>query len=140
MTAAAERMRRSRARRRGGMRVIPFEVRTAEVEALVRAGLLDPARRDDRNAIAAALGKLMDQLPPECWDAPLAGSGLVSFKLNPGFVDHLVTLGWIPTTTPRDRDTIKAGLVGFIQRASALSVQAPHPFRADRHATAGRSR
>jgi hypothetical protein len=31
--------------------------------------LLDPARREDRAAIARALGRLLDQIPPARWDA-----------------------------------------------------------------------
>jgi hypothetical protein len=139
MSDAAERMRRSRKRRRDGQRCVTVVVLDREIAALVTHGLLDPVARNDRHAIAAALGKLLDQLPPECWDARLASSGLVSLKLNSSFIDHLVTLGWLLEATPRDRATIKAGLVGFIQRACALSGQAPYPFRADMHATGGRS-
>ena len=44
---AAERMRHSRERRRDGMRVIPFEIRDEEIEALVKRGLLDPVARNE---------------------------------------------------------------------------------------------
>jgi hypothetical protein len=60
-------MRLSRLRRRDGMRVIPFEVRDAEIEGLVTHGLLDPARRNDREAIARALGNLIDRIPVSWW-------------------------------------------------------------------------
>jgi hypothetical protein len=66
-TTAAERMRLSRLRRRDGMRVVPFEVRDAEIEGLVTHGLLDPARRNDREAIARALGNLIDRIPVSWW-------------------------------------------------------------------------
>jgi len=56
-------MRLSRKRRRGGIRVIPFEVRNSEVDNLVAVKLLDPAHRDDRAAIARALGNLLDWIP-----------------------------------------------------------------------------
>ena len=64
---AAERMRLSRLRRRDGMRVVPFEVRDAEIEGLVTHGLLDPSCRNDREAIARALGNLIDRIPPSWW-------------------------------------------------------------------------
>jgi hypothetical protein len=65
---AARRMRVSRSRRRHGRRVVPFEVRDLEVHRLIDLKLLDPARRDDREAIADALGALLDCLPAECWN------------------------------------------------------------------------
>ena len=70
LTPAAERMRLTRQRRRDGMRVIPFEVRDEEIEALVARGLLDPVARNDRSAIARAMGNLFDAVPPERWPVP----------------------------------------------------------------------
>jgi hypothetical protein len=64
---AAKRMRVARSRRRHGQRVVPFEARNSEIDRLVDLNLLDPARRDDREAIAAALGAFLDDLPAECW-------------------------------------------------------------------------
>jgi len=64
---AAERMRVTRQRRRDGLRIIPFEIRDDEVEGLVAHGLLDPVARNDRNAIARALGGLLDAVPPRRW-------------------------------------------------------------------------
>lgn len=58
---SAERMRALRERRAKALRVIPFEIRDAEVDALIRHGLLAQAGRDDRDAIAAALGRLLDR-------------------------------------------------------------------------------
>ena len=64
---AAERMRVTRQRRRDGLRIIPFEIRCDEIEGLVTRGLLDPVARNDRNAIARALGGLLDAVPPRRW-------------------------------------------------------------------------
>ena len=64
---AARHMRLTRSRRRGGMRVVPFEVRDTEVDGLIAVKLLDPARRNDRVAIVRALGKLLDRLPVGWW-------------------------------------------------------------------------
>jgi hypothetical protein len=64
---ASERMRLSRLRRRDGMRVIRFEICDAEIKGLVTHGLLDPARRNDREAIARALGNLIDRIPVSWW-------------------------------------------------------------------------
>ena len=138
LSASAERMRVARQRRRDGLRCIPLEIRDDEIEALVTAGLLRSDARNDPNAIAAALGKLLDRLPPECWGAAPESPELVNLKLNPSFIAHLATLGWLPAATARDRATIKAGVVGFTQRACTLSVQTPAPFRADRNITGGR--
>jgi hypothetical protein len=67
ISPGAERMRRSRQRRRNGLRCIPFEVRYSEVDGLVTLGLLDPVTRNDEHAIGRALGKLLDTVPPERW-------------------------------------------------------------------------
>ena len=55
LVSSAERMRRHRARRRDGMRCLMVELHDTEINALVRAGLLKPETRHDRNAIADAL-------------------------------------------------------------------------------------
>ena len=54
-TPAAERMRRHRERRRDGLRCLWIELHEMELDALVRAGLLEPQSRHDENAIADAL-------------------------------------------------------------------------------------
>ena len=54
-TPAAERMRRHRERRREGLRCLWVEVHETELDAFVRAGLLEPQSRHDENAIADAL-------------------------------------------------------------------------------------
>jgi hypothetical protein len=60
-SSAADRMRRSRERRRERLRIVQFAVRDIEVDALVSHGLLDPTDRKDRAATARALGRLLDQ-------------------------------------------------------------------------------
>jgi hypothetical protein len=64
----ARRMREARERRRSGLRIIPFQIRDAEVAALVRLGYVSPDRAADRRALAMAVGRLLDHLPPpERW-------------------------------------------------------------------------
>jgi hypothetical protein len=74
-SAAADRMRRSRERRRKGLRCIPFNVRDEEIDNLIELELLDPTHRGDRAAIARALGKLMDKIPFTWWEAALRQRG-----------------------------------------------------------------
>jgi hypothetical protein len=54
-SAAAERMRRHRERRREGLRCLTIELRETEMDALVRMGLLRPEMRNDANAVIEAL-------------------------------------------------------------------------------------
>ena len=68
---AAERMRLSRARRRKGLRMIRFAIRDSEVDGLVNHGLLDTACRNDRVAVAKALGGLLDRFPISRWQLAL---------------------------------------------------------------------
>ena len=58
--SSADRMRRSRELRRKGLRHIGLDVRDSEIAELVRRQLLAEADRHDREAIATALGKLLD--------------------------------------------------------------------------------
>jgi hypothetical protein len=57
---AAERMRRSRDRRKHGMRCFTLELRDAEISALVRRGLIAPDQRNDRRSIIRAMYEFLD--------------------------------------------------------------------------------
>ena len=52
---AADRMRRSRQRRRDGLRSYRLDLRESEIEALVRRGLLPANEQTNRNAIIKAM-------------------------------------------------------------------------------------
>jgi hypothetical protein len=52
---AAERMRRHRERRRGGLRCLIIELRETEIDALARNGFLKTDARNDLRAIEMAL-------------------------------------------------------------------------------------
>jgi hypothetical protein len=54
-SAAAERMRLHRERRRQGLRCLTIEVRESEIDTLVRMGLLKSEMRNDANAIIEAV-------------------------------------------------------------------------------------
>jgi hypothetical protein len=60
-SAPAERMRLYRNRKRGGLRVVPLQVRESERKALVRMGLLAEGTREDRDAIAEAIYRFFDK-------------------------------------------------------------------------------
>ena len=57
---AAERMRRSRERRRDGMRCLSVELRATEVAALIRRGFLKADARNDPYAVLEALHQFLD--------------------------------------------------------------------------------
>ena len=63
LSPGAQRMRRYRERRRRGLSCIKVQLRRSEVEALIACGLLQPAQRQDRNALAAALHRYLDENP-----------------------------------------------------------------------------
>ena len=54
-SAAAERMRRYRERRRDGLRCLMIELRETEIDALVGMGLLRAEMRNDASTIIEAL-------------------------------------------------------------------------------------
>jgi hypothetical protein len=57
---AAMRMRRSRERRRDGLRCLRVELRETEVDALIRSGLLKPEARNQPKAILLALYRFLE--------------------------------------------------------------------------------
>jgi hypothetical protein len=61
---AAERMARSRERRRQGFRTIPVDIHATEIAALVRRGLLAAGDMDDAAAVGGAVGALLDEVFP----------------------------------------------------------------------------
>ena len=62
VSAAAERMRRHRARRRDGLRSLTIELHEREVDALIRSGFLKKGSRNEPNAVAQALYRVFDRL------------------------------------------------------------------------------
>ena len=63
LSSAAERMRLYRERRRRGLSCVKVQLRRTEVDALIARGLLEPAERKDRSALAAALHRYLDANP-----------------------------------------------------------------------------
>jgi hypothetical protein len=59
-SAAAERMRRHRKRRRDGLRCLIIELRETEINALIQRGLLNNETRNDPCAIMDALYEFLD--------------------------------------------------------------------------------
>jgi SOS response regulatory protein OraA/RecX len=62
LSAAAERMRRSRQRKRDGLRLLRIELRETEVDALIDANFLDERNRNDANAVICALYKFFEDI------------------------------------------------------------------------------
>jgi hypothetical protein len=62
ISPAAERMRRSRQRRRDGLRSPRIELRETEVDALVDSGFLDERNRNDPRAVICALYKFFEDI------------------------------------------------------------------------------
>jgi hypothetical protein len=60
-SAAAERMRRHRERRRDGLRCLTIELRETEIDALVRNGFLKAATRNDPYSIEMALYEFLER-------------------------------------------------------------------------------
>jgi len=68
-SAAAERMRRHRQRRRDGLRCFMIELRETEIDALIRKGLLPPGNRHDYVSVQSALYEFLDRALGELGDA-----------------------------------------------------------------------
>ena len=59
-SAAAERMRLHRQRRKEALRCLTIELRETEVDVLIRRGLLEADARNDRLAVVNALYRHLD--------------------------------------------------------------------------------
>ena len=59
-SAAAERMRAHRQRRRDGLRCLTIELRETEIDALIRKGLLKTETRNNSSAVSEALYAFLD--------------------------------------------------------------------------------
>jgi hypothetical protein len=68
-SAAADRMRRHRQRRRDGLRCFMIELRETEIDALIRNGLLPPENRHDYESVQSALYVFLDHALGELRDA-----------------------------------------------------------------------
>jgi hypothetical protein len=68
-SAAAERMRRHRQRRRDGLRCLMIELRETEVDALIRQGLLAAENRHNCDSVQSALYAFLDHALGELGDA-----------------------------------------------------------------------
>ena len=60
-SAAAERMRRHRERRRDGLRCLLIELRETEIDALARNGFLKADARNDPDSIEMALYEFLER-------------------------------------------------------------------------------
>lgn len=68
-TAAAERMRRHRQRRRDGFRCLMIELRETEIDALITNGLLAAKNREDYDSLQSAFYAFLDDAFKELRDA-----------------------------------------------------------------------
>jgi hypothetical protein len=68
-SAAAERMRLHRERRRQGLRCLMIELRETEIDALIRNGLLPSENRHDYDSVQSALYAFLDRALGELGDA-----------------------------------------------------------------------
>jgi len=68
-TAAAERMRRHRQRRRDGLRCLVIELRETEIDALIRNELLQSENRHDYDSVQSALYAFLDRALGDLRDA-----------------------------------------------------------------------
>jgi len=115
----ANRMRRSRARRRRGETIVPLEVGPDLISNLVALGWLPEDDKGDKSAIARALTQLAERA---LWAnvTPAAGSlGYVCFAcdLKGTTVDTLASLGWLPAEHADDINEIAKAFRRFAGRA-----------------------
>jgi hypothetical protein len=61
LSPAAQRMRDHRERKKSGMRCFMIELRSTEIDALIRKGFLKADTRNDTSAVVDAIYSFLDQ-------------------------------------------------------------------------------
>jgi hypothetical protein len=103
ITSGAERMRRSRERRRQGDRVVNLEVGSGAIADLVALGWLSVAGRGDEDALNQALSKLVERAIELRITSALGAPRKLSFlaEIPADTIERLISHGWV-TADQRD--------------------------------------
>ena len=132
VSSSAERSRLHRERQREGRQMLALEITKAQIDRLVEAKLLDPDKRADRDALAAAVAASLDRdgtRPEAAQPAQLLPDGYahLDFVVRPGEIDYF----W-DAAPHRERSPINVGWVGdamhaLIRSASQTWLSAGRP-------------
>ena len=123
ITSGAERMRRSRGRRRQGEAITSLEVGPSVIAALITLGWLPGPDHGDKDTLARALVGLIDRAI-ELRVTPRTGSqDKVSFlcELKPSTIGTLVHLGWLRADQQEDLTAIVTGFRRFAGRSLGVA-------------------
>jgi hypothetical protein len=123
ITSGAERMRRSRERRRQGEAIVTIKVGQGVIADLTALGWLPETDLRDKSAIARALTELAERV---IWShvTPSTGSqGQICFTcgLQGTTVDTLISLGWLQADSAGEVDAIAKAFRRFAGRALDLA-------------------
>jgi hypothetical protein len=122
ITSGAERMRRSRERRRQGSVIVNLEIEQGAIAHFVALGWL-PAPDCDKDALTHALIDLIERaIEVRVTPAP-SSQGKVSFMLEiqHGTTDTLVNFGWLPADQRDDLSAIVKAFRRFAGRSLAVA-------------------
>jgi hypothetical protein len=119
ITSGAERMRRSRERRRRGKAIVTLEVMQGVIADLIALGWLPETDHGDKSAVACAVIDLVERA---IWAhiTPYTGSqSQICFTcgLQGTTVDALISLGWLQADCAGDIDAIAKAFRRFAGRA-----------------------
>jgi hypothetical protein len=128
ITSGAERMRRSRGRRRQGEAITSLGVGPSVIAALITLGWLPGPDHDDKDALAQALIELIERAI-ELRVTPTMASeeGKVCFmcELKPSTIETLIHLGWIRADQQHDLAAIVTGFRRFAGRSLEIARNNP---------------
>ena len=122
LSAGAERMRRTRSRRRQGHAIVSFEVSSSVVGALIALGWLPEPDRANKAAITRALIDLYGRaIQARVTPAMGVQDHCFMCTIQRSTIETLVSLGWLRADDQDDLAAIVKGFRGFAARALAVA-------------------
>jgi hypothetical protein len=119
IASGAERMRRSRQRRRKGDVMVSLELGSAAIEDLVSLDWLSADDRDHKESLSRALTGLIERGIRARVAPPTGSHDQLGFMcaLKPATIETLVTFGWLPADQRDDLGSIIRAFRRFAGRA-----------------------
>ena len=129
ITSGAERMRRSRERRRQGDVIVNLKIESNATAGLVALGWLAAPDRGNKTAIASALSDLVERAIRSLVAPPTGSHDQLGFMctIQRSTIETLVSFGWLPADQQDDLSAIAKAFRRLAGRALAVARNGGDP-------------